>query len=111
MPCSRAATWGRSCRNGFETGLERCDHIARRRFRRRGFAELSPQQQDAVLKTFEDSTPGIVFLRNTTEMVLECFFGDPVHGGNPEGIGWKWAQHTPGTPRPTTPHWRPTEQA
>ena len=25
---------------------------------------------------------------------------DPVYGGNPDGIGWKWLMHPPGFPRP-----------
>ncbi len=33
---------------------------------------------------------------------LEAFLGDPVHGGNPDGIGWKWVGHAPGWPRPPT---------
>ena len=92
------------------TGLGRCDGIARRRFRRRRFRELTDTQQDAVLALFERSAAGVLFLRSTIEMILECFFGDPVHGGNPGEIGWTWANHIPGMPRPTTPHWRPEEQ-
>ena len=25
---------------------------------------------------------------------------DPVYGGNPEMIGWKWLEHQPGFPAP-----------
>ena len=41
-------------------------------------------------------------------LTLEAFLGDPVHGGNPGQIGWKWIGHKPPVHRPTEPHWRPT---
>ena len=43
------------------------------------------------------------------ELTLECFFGDPVHGGNVDEIAWKWIGHRPGSPRPSAPGWTPTE--
>ncbi|MGD8384068.1 MAG: gluconate 2-dehydrogenase subunit 3 family protein [Lysobacterales bacterium] len=32
--------------------------------------------------------------------VLEALLADPVYGGNPGGIGWRWLQHRAGFPRP-----------
>ena len=33
--------------------------------------------------------------------IFEALLTDPVYGGNPNGIGWKWLGHNPGLPRPT----------
>jgi len=33
--------------------------------------------------------------------IFEALLVDPVYGGNPNGIGWKWLEHQPGLPRPT----------
>jgi hypothetical protein len=43
-------------------------------------------------------------------IILEAFFGDPVHGGNPDEVAWKWVGHTPGFPRPTEKNWQPRER-
>ena len=82
------------------------------------FAAATPAQQDAAIRLFEsfqrpsDGTyPGHAWLKVMLRYVLEAFFGDPVHGGNPNGIAWTWAGHTPGFPRPTEPNWRPQERA
>ena len=32
--------------------------------------------------------------------IFEALLSDPVYGGNPEGIGWRWLGHRPGFPRP-----------
>ena len=54
---------------------------------------------------FEAREAGKGWLRTMIGYVLEAFFGDPVHGINPDEIGWRWAAHMPGTPRPSTPNW------
>lgn len=92
-------------------GLDGLDAMARAVARQRGigareFCELAPDVQDEILRSYEESRGGILWLRLVLEFTLEAFFGDPVHGGNPNEIGWKWARHRPGTPRPTQPGWR-----
>jgi hypothetical protein len=74
------------------------------------FARLSPKLQDDVIRRFERDAYGVRFLRAMLEFTLECFFGDPVHGGNVDGIAWQWAHHKPGSPRPTEPNWAPRER-
>ena len=32
--------------------------------------------------------------------LLQALLTDPVYGGNPNGVGWKWLHHQPGFPRP-----------
>ena len=80
------------------------------------FRELDDDKQDGAIRVFEvwqlpDLTyPGHPFLKKMLNFIFEAFFGDPVHGGNPEEIAWKWAGHKPGFPRPPTPNWHPVER-
>ncbi|MDJ0976865.1 MAG: gluconate 2-dehydrogenase subunit 3 family protein [Planctomycetota bacterium] len=71
---------------------------------------LDAAKLDALIKGMENDRDGIRWMRATLEFVIECLFGDPVHGGNPNEIGWKWIRHRPGTPRPLTPGWKLEEQ-
>jgi gluconate 2-dehydrogenase gamma chain len=32
--------------------------------------------------------------------IFEALLSDPVYGGNPGEIGWRWLEHQPGFPRP-----------
>lgn len=55
---------------------------------RRGcrFAELGPEQRDAILAGLEQGRdPFFELLR---DHVLQGMFGDPCHGGNRDGAGW-----------------------
>ncbi len=90
-------------------GLGNCDSLAQRHFRARSFSQLSSARRDAVLRGIERKREGVHWLRNMIELTLECFFGDPVHGGNPGEIGWRWIDHRPGTPRPVKANWQPKE--
>lgn len=83
---------------------------------RRSFADLPPAQQDDVIQRIADyrNAEGTYehqgWLGRLLSFTLEAFFGDPVHGGNPGGVAWKWAGHQPALPRPTEPDWRPRER-
>lgn len=81
------------------------------------YAQLAPDAQHEALRRFETHQdpqtgeyPGHAWLKRMLSFTLEAFFGDPVHGGNPQEIAWKWAGHRPGFPRPTEPNWRPRER-
>jgi hypothetical protein len=80
-------------------GLARLDETARARGST-DFAALPATARDEVIRGFEGDDAGIEWLQRTIAYTLEAFLGDPVHGGNPEEIGWKWANHVPGSPRP-----------
>ncbi len=89
-------------------------HIDRaaRWYRKERFADLSPMQQDAILRSLErDLRIGIPWLRTMLIYTLEGYLGDPVHGGNANEAAWTWLGHRPGTPRPTTPHLRMDDRA
>jgi gluconate 2-dehydrogenase gamma chain len=60
-----------------------------------GFASLSEAQQDAVLTNMEAnvatgfSPNSRAFFNLVREHTLQGMFGDPFHGGNADGIGWR----------------------
>jgi len=83
-------------------GAARLDRIARR-MKAASFAELAPARQDAALSMFHSVEDGPGWFTAMIWFVLQAFFGDPVYGGNPGGIGWAWAGHVPGAPRPKKP--------
>lgn len=91
-------------------GIRQLGHRANAKHGTTDFAGLPIGMQEALIRTMEKDNDGVRWLRVTLEFVLECFFGDPVHGGNTNEIGWRWARHRPGTPRPTQPGWRMKEQ-
>lgn len=97
-------------------GAARLDARARR-MNARDFAALPLAQQDAAVRVFETFRtpdgryPGHAWLKKMLAYTLEAFFGDPVHGGNPNEVAWKWAGHKPGFPRPTQPGWRMVERS
>lgn len=64
------------------------------------FVELSNDRREAVLRGFEATPDGERWLAETLGYLMEALLGDPVYGGNPDGIGWRWLAHNPGFPRP-----------
>jgi gluconate 2-dehydrogenase gamma chain len=64
------------------------------------FIKLDAAQREAVLRNLEQQPNGEAWLRETLRYILEAMLSDPVYGGNPGAIGWKWLQHQPGFPRP-----------
>ncbi len=70
------------------------------RQRKKPFAGLAAQDREWVLRQIEKSTAGARWLSSLMDYLFEALLADPVYGGNPDGTGWKWLQHTPGFPRP-----------
>ncbi|MDX2457815.1 MAG: gluconate 2-dehydrogenase subunit 3 family protein [Gammaproteobacteria bacterium] len=64
------------------------------------FDALDEQQKESLLRQIEQSRAGRNWLSLLLTYVLEALLADPVYGGNPDGIGWKWLEHQPGYPRP-----------
>ena len=62
------------------------------------FAQLAPEQQDAILRDVEgDKATGFLpnsstFFETVREHALEGMFGDPYHGGNANFVGWDLIQ-------------------
>ncbi len=66
----------------------------------KGFLALSTAQRELLLRRFEMGKNGKRWLTIILEYILEALLTDPIYGGNPNGIGWKWLDHHPGFPRP-----------
>ncbi len=65
------------------------------------FHELEFDQREILLRYVADRTRwGTNWISSLLSYILEALLSDPVYGGNPDGIGWKWLEHQPGFPRP-----------
>jgi gluconate 2-dehydrogenase gamma chain len=69
------------------------------------FAQLSPEAREDLLRRFEATEKGASWLTLVMGYTLEAYVGDPAYGGNPDGIVWRWLEHTPGFPRPAAISW------
>ena len=65
------------------------------------FLTLETQQIEKVLRNMVDYDWGESWLSLILLYIFEALLTDPVYGGNPDGISWKWLEHDPGLPRPT----------
>jgi gluconate 2-dehydrogenase gamma chain len=66
----------------------------------RPFLELDDDAREQVMRQVALSPAGENWLSTLLLYIMEALLTDPVYGGNPDGIGWRWLQHTPGYPRP-----------
>ena len=65
------------------------------------FFKLDFSHRESLLRYLADRTRwGRKWLSLLLYYILEALLSDPVYGGNPDGIGWKWLEHQPGFPRP-----------
>ncbi len=64
------------------------------------FNQLSYSQQTDMLHQITKSKSGRRWISKLLTYIFEALLSDPVYGGNPGGIGWKWLNHHPGFPRP-----------
>jgi len=67
----------------------------------KSFINLSSQERDQIFRIIEDSNWGYRWLSLNLIYIFEALLSDPIYGGNPNEIGWRWLEHTPGFPRPT----------
>jgi len=65
------------------------------------FINLSHEKQDKTLQQISKSNAGENWLSMLIYYITEALLFDPVYGGNPEGIGWKWLEHQSGFPAPS----------
>ena len=77
------AGWLAPSREAYATGLAAIDDAARARGANR-FADLAPADQDAVLRTLQE-TPFFALVRTHT---IQGTFCDPAYGGNANFLGW-----------------------
>lgn len=69
---------------------------------RRGgaFATLSESSREALVQALASSRDGENWVALVLHYIIEALLCDPVYGGNPGGVGWRWLDYTPGFPRP-----------
>lgn len=65
------------------------------------FSQLDFSAKERVLRRVAASEVGENWISTLLYYLFEALLADPVYGGNPNGIGWKWLQHIPGFPRPS----------
>lgn len=65
------------------------------------FHQVEPARREDLLLQIAGSAAGERWLSTLITYSLEAMLSDPLYGGNPDGIGWKWLGHDPGQPRPT----------
>ncbi len=88
-----------SLRPMIEEGLLRIDRLSRNDFES-PYVRLSGAEQDRILEFVQkggeddDSFRGGVFVHRLLELCMEGFLGDPVHGGNRNGAGWRYIGFT-----------------
>lgn len=84
-------------RESYRRGLAAIDESARLMFSR-PFARLSADQQDQVLKAVEKGrAPGEIWKQEPQQAfftmivthTMQSYYGDPRHGGNRNGAGWR----------------------
>jgi gluconate 2-dehydrogenase gamma chain len=87
-------------RNVIVNGVGRLQDACRERFDIL-FDEASFEQREPLLRYLADETRwGRAWLSLLMYYILEALLSDPVYGGNPDEIGWRWLEHRPGFPRP-----------
>ncbi len=64
------------------------------------FIDLSKDQREDVLRQIEKTGAGERWISLILLYIFEALLSDPVYGGNPDRIGWRWLEHQPGFPRP-----------
>ncbi len=72
------------------------------------FYDLNPREQYAIVEEVSGIIWGRRFLSRLLTLIFEALLVDPQYGGNPDGIGWTWLEHDPGSPRPTENHLYPS---
>ncbi|MEE9190738.1 MAG: gluconate 2-dehydrogenase subunit 3 family protein [Candidatus Neomarinimicrobiota bacterium] len=67
----------------------------------KSIVSLSFGELENVLQSTVNKSWGQRWLSLNLLYIFEALLSDPLYGGNPDGIGWKWLEHNPGFPRPT----------
>jgi len=81
------------------SGVGWLNDLSRERYQR-SFTAFDEAERETVLRQIEQSKAGRNWLSLLLTYLLEALLADPVYGGNPGGIGWKWLEHQPGYPTP-----------
>lgn len=66
----------------------------------RSFINLSFKEKETIFQEISKVRWGEGWLSSLLSYIFEALLSDPIYGGNPSGIGWKWLNHQTGHPRP-----------
>jgi gluconate 2-dehydrogenase gamma chain len=66
------------------------------------FTQLNATQREQLLQRIARSDAGENWLSLLLLYIFEALLSSPIYGGNPDGIGWRWLEHNPGYPQPTS---------
>ncbi|MCJ8011587.1 gluconate 2-dehydrogenase subunit 3 family protein [Paenibacillus sp. KQZ6P-2] len=78
----------------FDIGLQEMQNYSNKKFQKK-FKDLTPEQQDTVLKAFETDEVKLTtisasgFFKTLFGSTLEGVYADPLYGGNGNMAGWK----------------------
>ncbi len=87
----------------FRIGAVHLDRLARAAHDK-PFAACRPQQQDAILRRFQQGAVRAkrfhsnTFFEHLVRFTIEGFLADPSYGGNRDRVGWKFIGHPDGHP-------------
>ena len=65
---------------------------------------INKKQQYELLKQIEQTKLGENWMSLLIYYLIEALLLDPIYGGNPNSVSWKWLEHQPGYPRPIKGH-------
>ena len=83
-----------------QNGVSWLNDLSLKQFSKK-FVFLNIESKEKILRQIERSKAGERWLSTLLTYLLEALLTDPVYGGNPNEIGWKWLQHQAGFPLPT----------
>ena len=87
-------------RNTIVNGVGRLQEASRERFSAPIY-DLEFAEREQLLRYLADETRwGRAWLSLLLYYIFEALLADPVYGGNPDKVGWRWLEHQPGFPRP-----------
>lgn len=81
------------------SGLDRLREIAAQTTGS-AFAALDTPDREQVLRALEAEEDGTQWILLVLDYLFEALLSDPIYGGNPDGIGWRWLGIEPGHRRP-----------
>lgn len=90
--------------------LKKLEKLSEESLRLQGdhFHMLSRSTQEDFIAELSETHWSKGWLSFLLTLILETLFVDPQYDVNPDSIGWKWLNHNPGYPRPTTEQLYPT---
>ncbi|BAO45239.1 gluconate 2-dehydrogenase subunit 3 family protein [Thiolapillus brandeum] len=83
----------------FRQGAAALAELSRKEYGK-AFVSLGAREKEALLRKYEARADGHGWLQELLNYIMEAMLTDPVYGGNPGQVGWKWLNHQPGYKRP-----------